>query len=338
MRVFNRIKPTEVETLVKPEAAFNSALTRFKAADAEVAKLALKLEEANSQREQAVAASTSAESSVASAITGKDFDFTSAGELGRKQRDASVAVEIIDRALDQLKTELAGAKVDVMLAERDCVIAQAAYHDSLLDESTHKWLRANAKPLQSLCQQLHMATIFQRIQHDGPQPDYPPTHVENLFLLVLPRLVSNEFSDDESFRAGCQATLAGAPLNKLVLSPNITNSERQVTARLHGRDQQIAALRKSLSNNDESMEDFNRYDIEIALTNQRSRAEAIRSRVTELEAQIEQAEQRMATRKDLQSQLALEQHKKNLKQTRAELERTDGVVSGLQQRLLKHAA
>ena len=242
--MFNRIKPTEVEMLVKPEAAFNSALTRFKTADTAVTKLTHQFNEAKAHRLEAALASAAAESDVEKFTKGGDFNIGKASDVAERKQKADLAVSFIDRGIDHLETQLANAKIDVITAERDCITAQAEYHDSMLDESTHKWLRSNAKELQRLCQQLHLVQIFQRVRSDGPQPQYSATDIENLFLFALPRLVSNEFSDDETFRQGCQAALTGTPINRVTTSTNVSASERSTIKSIGNRERQIAALRE----------------------------------------------------------------------------------------------
>lgn len=269
---------------MKPEQAFNAALARFKTADAAVSKLAANLDEAKSRRVQAGIDSAVAHQAANDFASGVDFNPNAAADIATKRQNADAVLDLLDRGIDHLETELANAKINVIAAENDCVSAQASYHDSLLDESTHKWLRSNAKQLQSLCQQLHMATIFQRIQHDGQQPSYPPTHIENLFLLVLPRLVSNEFSDDEPFREGCQATLTGAPINRPSVSVHVSSRERSAIRNVHRRDQQVTALRKLMQPQDEPLLD--RHITVQAMNYANDRVQRLRQSIEVINARI----------------------------------------------------
>jgi hypothetical protein len=324
---------------MKLETVFNAAYARFKDADANVAKLTTKLEQAKARRVEAAMSSAAADTDVNQFATGTEFDPDKAANIVLVKQKSEAVLDLLDRGIDHLANELAGSKIDLIAAERECASAQAAFHDSVLDEQTHKWLRANAKSLQSLCQQLHYATIFALTSDGGPRTEYPPVHVEHIFLNVLPRLISNEFGEDEDFRSGCQATLTGATINRVCASPNIDDGERSVVANhRNDRSAHVAALRERWQPQEEPEQQLDPYRATMSLADQRDRANRIRQRIQELDEQISTFEKKSPQAMNLTMTLAIDQKKAERDNVRVELERIESNCRSLEQKLTRQAA
>jgi hypothetical protein len=142
-----------------------------------------------------------------------------ATKLIGEQTQARNLVELLERSVDALTGGIAAGKADVLLAERECVTAQAGYHQKSLMDLADEFLREHLAALQKLVHQARSAEIFNAATHIGGVASTPTIRdiLAGLLLTAASRL------PDESFAA---TSTKQTPIATRQLSENLTSDER----------------------------------------------------------------------------------------------------------------
>ncbi len=215
---------------MKPEKQFADAHTRFKTADAEVARLSVRLDDVVQKRLQAGIDAAAIDREIDTFTLSGNFESPAAGSLVQKQANARNALVLFDRSIDHLNRELALAKIGLLKAETDCAAAQYAYHDAAIDEGCKEFLRTNAPMLQKIMRSMYILSGCSEARTAGIVigKQHASTNIEQLFINVMPRAVSDELSNDEAFHAACLAPVKNQPITEFVVSANLTAMDRAI--------------------------------------------------------------------------------------------------------------
>jgi hypothetical protein len=225
--------------------AFDDAFGRFKTAEGKVAALAARHAGATSKLLQARMDAAEVERRLESFASNPEQS-VDPGDLVAQQLKLDALVNLLERAIGHVETELARAKAETVMAEAACVSAQKDYHRVQLDQLCDEFLRTNTAALQKLTDAAYRASLF--FQADGA--DYNAARfravrdVTAVFEDILPEYLQRMHPPGSNLREACAPAAKGKPIAEIVQSSLITAAERADAsmALVHGIDRATRVL------------------------------------------------------------------------------------------------
>lgn len=272
------------------DAPFKAAHAKFTAANATAQAMQARHEDAAARLLQAKLESAAAQSKVEAFATGPDTSVQAAQKLAAHTSQAEQVAALMERAVEHLAGELNQAKADVLLAERECLAAQAAYHDAVCDALAESFLLEHAAELQKMAQAMHASGLFSTAHSNkhglAHAAQFCSGRPEWLFERVLPDALARTLGKDENFRARCSMP-TGPAINQEIRSPLVVSKERGATQYLLNPDR--ASIVRAL--NDIKPDPEPTFDLGHAVESAKhaaKRAESLRAEARRLEEKLAQ--------------------------------------------------
>jgi len=146
--------------LAKDTLPFEDAFGRFKASDQNLGQLTARLDDAKQKLLAARLELSGIGKRVEAFAADGKADVAEAGKLVAEETQARNVVALLERAIESLTRNVAEAKADVIVLERECGAAQTAYHSKVLDDLADEFLRSNESALAKLALQLTHCQAF----------------------------------------------------------------------------------------------------------------------------------------------------------------------------------